>query len=202
MADTSNLNQFLTDVANSIRTKKGTEEPIPAENFDTEIDSIVTGTVVEKVVAEASKVVEDETVVKIDSAPIEEPIVIPENGVAEVLTDKALLAENIGLTADKIAKGNVILNIEGTAEGGGGGDTSDATSDGNLQAKYLLEGYSAVVDGKLIEGTMKEYGTKTIIPTSNDIEIPEGHYNLLLIPIINAANCENYSDCNVAILSI
>lgn len=43
MADTSNLSEFLTDIADAIRTKKETTEQIPAENFDTEILSIETG---------------------------------------------------------------------------------------------------------------------------------------------------------------
>lgn len=43
MADTSNLSNFLTDVANAIRNKKETTEQIPAANFDTEIESIETG---------------------------------------------------------------------------------------------------------------------------------------------------------------
>ena len=43
MADTSNLSQFLTDVADAIRTKKETVGSIPAANFDTEILSIQTG---------------------------------------------------------------------------------------------------------------------------------------------------------------
>lgn len=43
MADTSNLSNYLKDVADAIREKKGTEEPIPAANFDTEILSIETG---------------------------------------------------------------------------------------------------------------------------------------------------------------
>lgn len=43
MADTSNLTNFLGDVADAIRAKKGTEDPIPAANFDTEIASIETG---------------------------------------------------------------------------------------------------------------------------------------------------------------
>ena len=43
MADTSNLSQFLTDVASAIKTKKGTTDKIPAANFDTEIASIETG---------------------------------------------------------------------------------------------------------------------------------------------------------------
>ena len=43
MADISNLSQFLTDVATAIREKKGTEEQIPAANFDTEIANIPSG---------------------------------------------------------------------------------------------------------------------------------------------------------------
>jgi len=43
MADTSNLTNFLTDVAKAIKDKKGTTEKIPAANFDTEITSIETG---------------------------------------------------------------------------------------------------------------------------------------------------------------
>ena len=43
MADTSNLTNFLGDIADAIRTKKETTEEIPAANFDTEILSIETG---------------------------------------------------------------------------------------------------------------------------------------------------------------
>lgn len=106
---------------------------------------------------------------------------------------------DINITPENIKKGIPILGVEGTFEGNTGGD---ATSDGNLQAKYLLEGYSAVVDGKLIQGTMKDYGTKTIIATNEDIEIPEGHYDSLSIPIINAANCADYTECSQALSSI
>lgn len=42
MADITNLSEFLSDVANAIRTKKETTEQIPAENFDQEILSIDT----------------------------------------------------------------------------------------------------------------------------------------------------------------
>jgi hypothetical protein len=37
MARVNNLSNFLTDVANAIKTKKGSETAIPAANFDTEI---------------------------------------------------------------------------------------------------------------------------------------------------------------------
>lgn len=43
MARTDNLNNFLTDVANSIRTKTGKTDKIKASSFDTEIKSIETG---------------------------------------------------------------------------------------------------------------------------------------------------------------
>ena len=43
MARTDTLGNFLTDIANSIRNKKGTTDTIIASNFDTEIDSIESG---------------------------------------------------------------------------------------------------------------------------------------------------------------
>ena len=43
MARVDNLENFLTDVAGAIKTKKGTTDKIPAVNFDTEIASIETG---------------------------------------------------------------------------------------------------------------------------------------------------------------
>ena len=43
MADTSNLTNFLGDIADAIRAKKETVEQIPAENFEQEILSIETG---------------------------------------------------------------------------------------------------------------------------------------------------------------
>ena len=43
MARTDTLGNFLTDVAEAIRTKKGTTDAIAASNFDTEIESIESG---------------------------------------------------------------------------------------------------------------------------------------------------------------
>ena len=106
---------------------------------------------------------------------------------------------DINIIPGNIKNGVTILGILGTYQGSQGGD---ATSDANLQAKYLLEGYSMVADGHLIAGTMHNYGNYTITATSNDMTIPEGFYASLSIPIINASNCEDYTECNTAILSI
>lgn len=43
MARIDSLTNFLTDIATSIRNKKGTTEQIPAQNFDAEIESITSG---------------------------------------------------------------------------------------------------------------------------------------------------------------
>lgn len=43
MARTNTLGNFLTDVADAIRTKKGSEELIAAEDFDTEIENLPSG---------------------------------------------------------------------------------------------------------------------------------------------------------------
>lgn len=43
MAKNNNLTDFLTDIADAIRTKKGTSDPINAQNFASEIESITTG---------------------------------------------------------------------------------------------------------------------------------------------------------------
>lgn len=43
MARTDTLGNFLTDVANAIRTKKGTSEAIQASDFDTEIENLPSG---------------------------------------------------------------------------------------------------------------------------------------------------------------
>ena len=43
MAKNDNLSDFMTDIANAIRAKKGTSEPINAQDFTAEIASIETG---------------------------------------------------------------------------------------------------------------------------------------------------------------
>lgn len=61
MADTSNLSQFLSDVADAIRTKKETTEQIPAENFDQEILSIETGIDTSDATATTNDILKDKT---------------------------------------------------------------------------------------------------------------------------------------------
>lgn len=105
--------------------------------------------------------------------------------------DENILPENI-------KQGVTILGVEGEITPGAG----DATSDANLQAKYLLEGYSMVEDGVLIAGTMKNYATKTMPYTSEEQEIPTGYYDLLTVPVAVAPDLDGYEDCLNALIEV
>ena len=52
MAKNNNLTDFLTDIANTIRTKKGTQELINPQNFSSEISSIQTNNFAKKYVTQ------------------------------------------------------------------------------------------------------------------------------------------------------
>lgn len=105
--------------------------------------------------------------------------------------DENILPENI-------KQGVTILGVEGEITPGAG----DATSDANLQAKYLLEGYSMVEDGILIAGTMKNYATKIMPYTSEEQEIPTGYYDLLTIPVALAPDLNGYDECLAALINV
>ena len=61
MADTSNLSNYLKDVADAIRVKKESTERIPAANFDTEILGLKTGVDTSNATATANDIVKDKT---------------------------------------------------------------------------------------------------------------------------------------------
>ena len=61
------------------------------------------------------------------------------------------IASAVGLTSDKILKGNTILGVEGTAEAGEGIDTSDA----DATSEDIISGKTAYVNGEKIEGTIE-----------------------------------------------
>lgn len=126
---------------------------------------------------------------------VEQDRTIPSGYTSGGTVKKVTSAIDNNIQADNIKKGVEILGVTGTYEPTGG----DATSDANIQAKYLLEGYEVVSDGKWVQGTMKNYGTTTIQRTSEVQEIPTGYYDLLTIPIAQAQNLDGYDECLAAL---
>nr|DAW66806.1 MAG TPA: tail protein [Caudoviricetes sp.] len=61
MAKNNNLTDFLTDVANAIRAKKGTTGTINPQNFSSEIESISTGTDTSDATATAADILSGKT---------------------------------------------------------------------------------------------------------------------------------------------
>lgn len=77
------------------------------------------------------------------------PVILPKNAGLALDTAYNNVANAIGLTPEKLAKGNNILGVEGTAETGGI-DTSDA----NAVANDIVQDKTAYVNGEKITGTL------------------------------------------------
>lgn len=80
------------------------------------------------------------------------------------------VATTIGLTPDKIKRGETILNIEGNVQEGI--DTSNA----NAVETDILSGKTAYVDGNKITGTITSKEAQTYIPSSSEQIIDAGQY--------------------------
>ena len=80
------------------------------------------------------------------------------------------VATTIGLTPDKIKRGETILNVEGNVQEGI--DTSNA----NAVETDILSGKTAYVDGNKITGTITSKEAQTYIPSSSEQIINAGQY--------------------------
>lgn len=100
MAKTDNLTDFLTGVANAIRTKKGTTAKINPQNFETEIGSITT-----------SKPEQEKMISLIMSSGNQ--VVLPDSG--KVLS-KVTIIKPTSLVPENIKKGIDIGDVIGTLE--------------------------------------------------------------------------------------
>ena len=145
MANITNLEQFLTDVATAIRTKKETTGQIPAENFDQEILSIDTIKGQEKTIIPSTS----------------EQIVIPDGDYNAITKATIKAVDNTidgNITPENIKKNINILGVTGTLEEGTQINNQDKeiTENGTYTAD---EGYTGL-------------GTVTVnVPSTGDVPV-------------------------------
>ena len=123
MARTNNLTNFLTDVADAIKTKKGVVENIPAANFDTEILNLPSqGNYEEKVI----NISQNGTQVVYPSSNYD---AISQLNINTAVPEKQLQMKtynftqnaNLQLTPDNGYDGFNAINLTINVSGGGGG---------------------------------------------------------------------------------
>lgn len=102
---------------------------------------------------QATQVLQSNDYLTLLSGSTNKEFVIRKGATVEVAAYKNKAAESLGVTADKIAEGNVILGVTGTYKGTGGTDTSDATA---IPEDLLIGKTAYSKDGK-IEGAMQKY---------------------------------------------
>lgn len=111
----------------------------------------------------------------------------------ELNAEFADVANVIGLTAEKLVKGNTILGVEGTASAGL--DTSDA----NATIKDILENKTAYVNGEKLTGTMTNNGDKVIVPNTDEQDFSAGYYNSVQVRPVTATVDENIKAENIKV---
>lgn len=150
MADTSNINKFLSDVADAIRSTNHTEGAIPAGDFDKEIQNIPS-TIIQPT--------------KSATASNEQVVVTPDAnyaGIAEVVIEKVSAAVDKNIIPDNIAEGVTILGVEGVAKVL---DTTDATA----TIKDIAYGKTAYVNGSKIVGDLFTHPSGEVLFQSDKI---------------------------------
>lgn len=163
MAKTDNLTDFLTDLANTIRTKKGTSGTINAQNFSSEIASISSGTDVSDTTATAGDVLSGKDFYLANGTKTSGSITTYSGSTSITPTTSQQTISTSGkYVASDITVGAIPNNYKDTTN-------ADATAGDILYGKVAVNGSGDVT------GTIQTYSGATTI-TENGIVATAGKY--------------------------
>lgn len=175
MAKNNNLTDFLTGVADAIRTKKGTSDLINPQNFESEISSIKTekaeqeksvaistnGTT--EVTPDSGKVLSKVSVTTNVQPTLQEKTVAPtttqqivtadsgKDGLSKVTVEAVTSSIDSNIVAENIKKDVTILGVTGTLESGSSGTPIDIATEEEMAS--ILSNATADDNGKIYRYT-------------------------------------------------
>jgi len=168
--------QYLENIANSLRNKSGTQDKYKPSQMGSAIDNLPTGKPTQQ---------------KVVNAATTNVIVTPDEGydLSQVTVNAVTSSIDANIQAENIKEGVEILGVTGTLEEGI--DTSDATA----TAYDIISPKTAYVDGQKIAGTMPNNGQLNYTPSDEAQTIPAGYTSGGTIGAVDITTLDDYDIC-------